>query len=384
MSRAGSAHRSSTPWPARAWALLATGSFLAGDAAAQAVRGRVVELPNEEPIAGALVALVDAAGVEVTRAATSPSGGFVLAARAAGRYRVLIRQIGQHPWRSQEFGLAAGATYRVTFGVDTRPYELPTLTVEARRSRCGPRPGDSDLLGGLLGAAEVALELARATSDERRLAFSTTTYLKELTPDLRVLDSVGTGGTRLARWPIESAHPDSLRAWGFVRQPTPERRASSAREEPGPIYFGPDARVLFSDWFLASHCFRIEEEEAGLVEVRFASERRGDRPGIEGRLLLDRGTMELRRLEFEYVSLPRWVPKGKAGGFVELRRLPGGAWVPRAWALRAPQAVRPRGGATLKLRRWLETGGRVTAVRTPDGNVDMAATRELLGAPATR
>jgi len=349
---------------------------------AQTVQGRVVELPGEEPIAGALVALVDTTGREVSRGATSPSGGFTLGTGAPGRYHVLIRQIGQQPWRSPVFALAAGATYPVTFRVDAQPYELPMLTVEARRSRCGVRPGDESIVGGLLEAAQVALQLARATADEGRLAFSTSSYLKRLGPDLRQLDSVSTGVSRLASWPIESAHPDSLAVWGFVRQPPKQERVTTAQTESGPIYYGPDARVLFSDWFLASHCFRVdEEEEGGPLELRFEPQRRGDRTEIGGRLVLDRRSMELRRVEFEYVGLPRWVPKGKAGGFVELSRLREGAWVPRAWALRAPQPVRAPGSSRLKLLGWLEAGGHVTAVRTARGEVDSASTRELLDRP---
>jgi hypothetical protein len=352
---------------------------VAGSARAQTVQGRVVELPGEDPIAGALVALVDTAGREVARSATSPSGGFVLAAGTAGRYHVLIRQIGQQPWRSPVFALAAGATYPVTLQVDAQPYELPMLTVEARRSRCGVRPGEQGILGALLEAADVALQLARATADEGRLAFSTARYLKQLGRDLRLMDSVDAGVSRLASWPIESAHPDSLEVWGFVRQPPPQERMSTAQTDVGPIYYGPDARVLFSEWFLASHCFRVKEAEGGrLLEVRFEPERRGDRAEIDGRLVIDRGTMELRRLEFEYVGLPSWVPKGKAGGFVELSRLREGAWVPRAWALRAPHPVRTRGSPWLRLGGWLETGGRVTAVRSADGALDSASTRELL------
>jgi hypothetical protein len=345
----------------------------------QTVQGRVVELPGEGPIAGALVALVDTAGHEVTRGATSPSGGFTLGTRVAGRYHVLIRQIGQQPWRSPVFVLAAGTTYPVTFRVDAKPYQLPALTVEARRSQCGVRPGEEGIVGGLLDAAQVALQLAKATADEARLAFSTTTYLKQLTPDLRLLDSTLADATRLASWPIESAHPDSLRVWGFVRQPPEAERVTTAQTDVGPIYYGPDARVLFSDWFLETHCFRVEEEEEELLEVRFTPERRRDRVEIGGRLILHRASMELRRLEFEYVGLPRWVPKGEAGGFVELRRLREGAWTPRAWALRAPRAVRSAGSSRLRLLGWVETGGQVTAVRSATGDLDSADTRELLG-----
>lgn len=127
-----------------------------------------------------------------------------------------------------------------------------------------------------------------------------------------------------------------------------------------------------------------EEEEGDLLEVRFTPERRRDRVEIDGRLILDRGSLELRRLAFEYVGLPRWVPKDKAGGFIELRRLREGAWIPRAWSLRARQAVRSPGISNLRLDGWVETGGRVTAVRTAKGDLDFASTRELLGAPAER
>ena len=371
------AHRPGTRWRASGLAQLALACLGAGVAGAQTVQGRVVKLADEEPVAGALVALVDSGGGDAARGATSPSGGFVLTATRGGRYHIVIRQIGQRPWRSPTFALAPGATYPVTFRVDVRPYELPTLTVEARRSRCGARPGESGTLGALLDVADVALQLARTTSGEGRLAFSTATYLKVLDPDLRVLDSVSTGVTRLARWPIESADPDSLRAWGFVRQPPSPERGTTADMELGPVYYGPDARVLFSEWFLAGNCFQVEQE-AGILEVKFAPERRGDQATIEGRLVIDRGSMELRRLEFAYVGLPSWVPKGKAGGFVELRRLREGAWVPRAWQLRAPQAVRSAGSSRLRLKRWLESGGRVTAVRTADGALDSASTAELL------
>src|SRR5687768_10714474 len=105
------AYRLRTRWPGRGLAQLALTCLSAGAATAQSVQGRVVALGGEEPIAGALVALVDSAGGEAARGATSPSGGFVLTAGGAGSYHIVIRQIGQQPWRSPTFALAAGATY---------------------------------------------------------------------------------------------------------------------------------------------------------------------------------------------------------------------------------------------------------------------------------
>ena len=76
---------------------------------------------------------MDKPHTEAARGATSPSGGFALHAPAPGRYHVLIRRIGQYPWRSPFFTLEAGITYPVTFRVDSRPYELPALTVDRIR-----------------------------------------------------------------------------------------------------------------------------------------------------------------------------------------------------------------------------------------------------------
>src|SRR3954451_2400410 len=61
---------------------------------AQVVQGRVLQPPADTPVAGALLVLVDSAGQDVARAATSASGGYTLAAGTAGSYRIVVRQIG--------------------------------------------------------------------------------------------------------------------------------------------------------------------------------------------------------------------------------------------------------------------------------------------------
>jgi len=326
--------------------------------AGQTVPGRLLVASEDAPIGGALVQLFDSAGAEVARAASTPSGGYALAAPGPGSYRAVVRQIGQQAWRSSAFDLSAGAAYPLTIRIEPQPYTLPPITVSARRSWCDIRLDDDDLLGRLLNAAGTALGVAEATSEGREVGFSTDTYLKRLSPEFAVQDSAATDMPGLARWPIQSAPPDSLREWGFVRV---------AREREGPVYYGPDARVLFSDWFLASHCFEVDTAGEDLVRVRFEPEQRA--------------SLELRALVFEYVGLPGWVPKGAAGGELQLRRLPGGAWVPYVWQLRAPVPIQIPGRARLRLHGWLGTGGRVTAVRGGDGRVDPALTSALLDQP---
>lgn len=346
---------------------------------AQTVRGRVLQLPTETPVPGALVVLLDGQGRDVARAATSATGGYTLTAALAGRYRVAVRQIGWQAWTSSPFELAAGETRPLVLRVETEAYALPTITVEARRPRCGIRLGDDAVVSRLLEAAQTALSLAQATADDSAIGFSSEWYLARYSPSLELVDSNSVGVGRLARWPIQGALPDTLERWGFVRTDGPGQDWTDVGPARGPVYYGLDARALFSDWFLGSHCFRVEEEGGGELRVRFAPSRRERRADVAGMILLDRGSLELRSIEFTYVGLPHWIPREQAGGEVRLRRLRSGAWVPYAWRVRAPVPRLMVGRAQPKLEAWVETGGWVRSVRGAAGRVDSAMTREILG-----
>lgn len=357
--------------------LVALLALLRSTALAQTVQGRVVQLPQESPIAGALVVLVDSAGNDVSRVASSASGGFVLAASAPGRYTVTVRQIGWKTWQSPAFELSAAHSVPLVLRVDAEPYTLPTITVEARRPRCGIRVGSDEVVGRLLEVAQTALALAQATADAGTLAFSSEWYYAHYNAKLELADSSEMGAGRLASWPIQTAAPDSIRRWGFVRTDGPGQAWTDVGADRGPVYYGLDARVLFSDWFLADHCFRLEGERDGRLQVSFEPEHHGQVTDVQGRLELDRESLELQRISFAYVNLPRWVPRERAGGDVRLRRLHTGAWVPYAWRMRAPVPKLMRGGSQPKVDSWVETGGWVRSVRGPGGEVDSGLTREV-------
>jgi hypothetical protein len=352
---------------------------LAAPLAAQTLQGRLLQVPQDTPIPGALVALVDSCGAEVGRAASSASGGFTLSAARPGRYHVSVRQIGWKTWASTAFDLGAGRTAALTFRIDAEPYALPTITVEARRPRCGIRLGGEEVVSRLLDVAQTAIALAEATADQGTVGFSSEWYLVRYSPALEVVDSASVGVGRLSRWPVRSAPADSLRRWGFVRTDGPGQRWTDVGPDRGPVYYGLDAPALFSEWFLASHCFRLEDERRGELRVAFAPERRKGQVDVSGTLVLDRASLELRRIEFVYVHLPRWVPAGRAGGAVHLRRLRTGAWVPFAWWMRAPVPRVAVDRPQPRVDGWVETGGWVRSVRGPGGQVDSAMTREVLG-----
>jgi hypothetical protein len=346
---------------------------------AQTVQGRVLQLPGGRPVAGALVVLVNGAGRDVARTGSSATGGFTLTAAGPGRYHLAVRQIGWKTWESPPFELGQGTVHPATLRIDAEPYALPTITVEASRPRCGIRLGDDQLVSRLLDVAQTALALAQATADEGALGFSIEGFVVRYDQAFEVEDSSSTGVGRLSTWPIQSASPDTVRRWGFVRTDGPEQGWSDVGLDKGPVYYGLDARVLFSDWFLAEHCFRLDAEEGGELHVAFAPGERQSRPDVSGTLVLDRASLELRRIEFTYVRLPRWVPEAHAGGEVRLRRLGNGAWVPYAWRMRAPIPQLARGRTQPRLEGWMETGGWVRSVRGADGRIDSSLTRELVG-----
>jgi hypothetical protein len=323
-------------------------------ARAQGVQGRVVSAADSTPVSSALVVLLDAGGTRVARTTTFAGGEFYLSAPMAGRYSVAVLRIGQRPWRSVTLELQADAARRVTFAVPDEPILLEAVAVEAR-STCRTSPAEGSAIGALLAEADKALTMTRLALERRDVGFYVERYRRTLSPDLVTLDSSATVEPDRT-WPIRSAPPESLAVHGFVRA----EPAGPDRPLGGYTYFGPDAALLVSPWFLGSHCFGVIEgrgADSGVVTVTFRPEG-GRRADIEGRLVIDRATLELRRLEWSYVRLPWPVNPEGAGGAMTLSRLPTGVYVPARWWLRAPVAEVDRRHQPVGLRGWSESGGR--------------------------
>jgi hypothetical protein len=128
------------------------------------------------------------------------------------------------------------------------------------------------------------------------------------------------------------------------------------------VYYGPDAEVVLSDPFLDRHCFWIETDapdDEPWIGLGFRPRERREVTDIRGVLWLDRGTAELRVLEYRYTPLPRRVPARHVGGRLEFERLPSGAWIIDRWWIRTPGE---RGRA--RIPRIEEAGAVVLRART--------------------
>lgn len=360
---------------AAVFALLSTSS----KALAQQVVGRAVSEADGSPLREALLVLIDDRGQERARTATSPSGGFELRAPGAGRYRVRVQRIGQRSWETPPFDLAAQQIYRPTLRVPDRPFQLQELSASAQRPDCSVTLGDATVGADLLVSAQTALGLAEAEMSKSGRRYATETY-RRLVPVVGPVEDTTVVQGKLSGWPIQSADPDSLRLRGFVQGEWPAPSPVNDRPEGGPTYFAPDARVLFTDWFLGSHCISVEsssDREGSEIVARFKPAKgTHSTKALQGSLDFDRNSLALRSLQFQFVARPRWAPKESASGEIQFMRLPDGAWLPVEWSMRAP-VPRVVGGPRYRLYGVAEVGGRVTAIYDANGNPDPPAESAL-------
>lgn len=332
----------------------------AGSAAAQAVRGTLSTEEGGAPVAGALVALVDAQGEEVRSAISDAAGRFRMAAPGAGQYALRVERVGHGTVLTAPFALAAGEERDHPLSLSVQAITLEAVRAEAER-RCAPRPGGQDglALQRVWDEARKALRSTLAAQADTVAGFEFTTFEKTYTPRGRRL--IGTETERHRGLParaFSSVPIEELAEHGFVR-------SYGWRM----IYHGLDAEVLLSDLFLERHCFHLREgegDEAGMIGLAFEPVQDRRRPDVQGVLWLDRRTSELRHLVFDYVGV---ITSGgaPAGGRVDFARTAGGLWMVRRWLLHFPVADLhiardlPRNYRLGPAKAFKEVGGEVTS-----------------------
>jgi hypothetical protein len=296
----------------------------------QVVRGTVLEEESRRRVAGALVQLLAANDSVRASAVTGENARFALPQVSPGTYRLRMLRIGFRAWTSEPITLAAGQVIDDTIAIPAVPVVLEEITVEAN-SPCRGSPEEDRRMALLWDEARKSLRLSGASSGEL-LTFRTERSRWFVDPYAHVSDEHRWEAVDEGRWPITSLAPESLAVAGFVQ---PQDTTL------GPIYYGPDAAVFFSDGFLRTHCFRLVAPPAGspgMLGLGFEPVKGRPVPDIEGVLWLDRKTSALDRLEYRYTGLWSWVPAGRAGGSVEFALLSSGHLVLTGWELRAPMA----------------------------------------------
>jgi len=133
-----------------AWCALLISACLgaATPARAQMVRGVVLGVGDDTPIADALLVLRNENDVVVARATSDARGAFALQLRAAGRVSLEVSHLGYASWDTAPFDLGPGAVIEVEARLGVEAIPLEPITVVAQSTMAlGPLAGFRERMG---------------------------------------------------------------------------------------------------------------------------------------------------------------------------------------------------------------------------------------------
>jgi hypothetical protein len=296
----------------------------ASSLAAQTVDLRLRDSTAGTPIGGAIVRLVGG-NCSVAQGLTDEAGRLVLRTAVPGAYRLRIDRIGWMGLTTAPFALDSGLIIRMTVHMPPQRNRLPTLEVTGK-SRCDARQPRGELAAMLWDEVQKALTANTITVAQRLVPLHLREFIRE----------VDLSGHSLRQWvvisrivrgpPFASLAPSALSTTGFVYQ-----AGDTA------VFAGPDAALMLSEQFVATHCFYALQGAGPLAGLAFQPIKGRRVPDVSGTLWVDRETSELRNLEFSYTGLPGALNRKELGGRVEFTQLPGGRWIISYWHIRMPR-----------------------------------------------
>jgi protocatechuate 3,4-dioxygenase beta subunit len=303
----------------------------------QTVAGRV--LSDAQPVAGALVVLLDAGRGQVGSVLTDQAGNFRIQAAQPGSFRLRVQRVGFESTLTPPFDLSAGETVQRELVIATVATRIEGITVGAGNP-CDVRPSVGRATFRLWDEARKALDAAAFTQRDSLYSFQVLEFSHALDAESQAIipDSLASERTHVTSWPFTSAPVERLLENGFVEQ-----------DSAGVIFYAPDGNVLLSETFLNDYCFSIAESRAepSLVGLAFRPVSSDGPPAIRGVLWIERATRELRYLDYGYTRLH--LPGGSerfATGRIEFAALPTGAWIVKRWRIRMPRKMVIESGRT--------------------------------------
>jgi hypothetical protein len=297
---------------------------------AQRVRGTVTQAGGDIPVPAALVIARDSLGREVARATADSAGRFDVALPAPGSYRLAALRIGFRLVSEAIVPVSRGQTAAADLHVGAAIAQLEPVEVRGRSSCSGERAA-ATLAADYWEQARIALAAVDPLSGTGAPHATIVTFDETVDPatDSLMWMTAAMRSGNTAR-PFAGIAPDSIAGTGYVRP------AGHDVE-----YFAPDAEVMFSTAFAATHCFQAEPAAAGRpdwVGVRITPARRtSGLVDVAGTLWLDRVTSRPRRLDFVYTGVTDDAQRAKAGGGVKFTDLADGRTIVGSWWIRMPQ-----------------------------------------------
>jgi hypothetical protein len=352
---------------------VSTLALIAGTASqlgAQQLRGVVRDSVRALPLPGAVVTLLDSAGLPLGRAISAADGHFVVApSRPTRAVRVRVVRIGYRP---VEVG-PMSKTNTLEIAMAKLPPILATVRVTGSELCSGSTSADALELWEQAKAGLLATVVARETKPATVQAL---TYKRvTTTTDERVTQQTSQLTSAYSNRPFVAAAEASFFAQrGFMQE-----------DASGRLFSAPDADVLLDEAFAATHCFHIEaadKDHPDQIGLAFSPARGRDAlVEVAGVIWIDRVSPQLRSLDFRYTGLEPAATRAGSGGHVEFRTMENGLSFIERWHLRLvtltaeqrPQDM-TKGLPTDRRRRTdfrvadlRVSGGIVLAATWPDG-----------------
>ena len=341
-------------------------SSLAPTLAAQTFHGAVRDSASHEPIAGAVVMLLDSSGAVLGRNITNERGQYRVAYVRVARSMRVVR-IGFLP-RDVQVGDSADPDR--SLDVAMVPFSTTLAPVRISDKSICPQRNDR--------------AMALAFWEQARAGLLNTVVARETHPmsvHLLVFERLLAGSSdRITRFRVTGDSATNS-AVSFIAAHSARDFVTSgfsADSAGTSLLFGPDADVLLDDAFALGYCFRLEqppEDRPRQVGLAFApADRRTGRVDIDGTLWVDTSARALRDIVYRYVGLPAQTDGFRPGGVVSFREMNNGVVFIDRWILRRAGATQDtslaNAGGDLAVRtfwfRW-ENGGEVAHAGWPDG-----------------
>jgi len=295
-----------------------------------ALRVRVVDSLSRQPLAGVLVAAREASGATGRAGLSSVEGLATLEAAGGGPWRVVVRRIGYAPFVSAPLAAGPAEAGPILLLVPAHRVRLPAVRVVATRACDARAPSPSAEAAPVWEEVTKALEASALTRDYRLVTTAGVAFERRLTLEGRLVTVDTVLRARSGERPFPALDPSDLER-GYV-----QGTYLTALE-----FYAPDERAFLSAGFTRDHCVwrASETRHAGdetLIGLAFAPRSHLVRAEIQGTIWVDSATSELRRVEFEYVTLDLPARTTGLGGEVVFTRTASGAWIVSAWRMRLP------------------------------------------------
>lgn len=306
-------------------------SSVASPVPAQNLRGAVRDSVSHQPIAGAVVMLLDSTGALLGRNITNERGRYTVTyTRVASIMRVV--RIGFLP---RELRVQDSEAIDQPIDVVMVPFSAALAPVRIVDTPGCPQRGDRAKTLALWEQARAGL-LSTVVAREmnpmaiHRLAFE------------RTLDG---HSDRISRFVVAAdSDTNSAKSFNAVRSARDFVTSGFSEDSAGTRFmFGPDADVLLDDSFALGYCFRLaspSKNRPRQVGLAFSpSDRRAGRMDIDGTLWIDTAARALRDIEFQYSGTPPHWGEFHPGGSVSFHEMPNGVVFVDQWYLRRVYAT---------------------------------------------